>query len=348
MNAELPNLFLFSNGNAVVTADDWQLRRKEITDIIVDIEYGGMPPIPECTESEVLHTASVAALPGSHFITIRIITGPDKSFSFIMTLLVPPGDGPFPVVLNGDGCWKYGNDAVAAEIIRRGYIFAQFNRVEIAPDIYNSDRNSGIYLVYPDGKYGALSAWAWGYHRCIDVLEKMTLVDTSKIGIVGHSRGGKAVLLAGATDDRIAVTSPNNSGCGGAGSYKLQGPESETIADTMRAIPYWFNPDFNKYIGCEQDLPFDQHFLKALIAPRALLTTEALGDLWANPTGTWFTHVAGSQAFSFLNATDKIGIHFREGGHNHGFNDWCVFLDFMDWQLFGKTSAIDFNKNPFV
>ncbi|MEI6520903.1 MAG: hypothetical protein WCO98_12825 [bacterium] len=345
-NSELQNLFMFADGTPVITVDDWQRRRIEMRDIIVGIEYGGMPPVPECTEYEILHTASVAALSETRFMSIRVIT--DKSFSFIMTLLIPPGDGPFPVVLNGDGCWKYASDEVSAEIIRRGNIFAQFNRVEIAHDNYNSNRDSGIYSVYPEGNYGALSAWAWGYHRCVDVLEKMSFADSSKIGIVGHSRGGKAALLAGATDDRIAVTSPNNSGCGGAGSYKYQGPESETITNIMQAVPYWFNPDFKDYIGRENELPFDQHFLKALIAPRPLLTTEALDDLWANPTGTWQTHTAAKEAYKFLNAPKQIGIFFRKGGHNHGIDDWCVFLDFMDWQLYGKVLTINFNNNPFL
>jgi dienelactone hydrolase len=343
-----PDLFTFADGTPVITIDDWQRRRKEIRDIIVNIEYGGMPPTPEYTLYEELHTASVAALPDTRFMTVRVITGNKQQFSFIMTLLIPPGDGPFPVVLNGDGCWKYANDEVTAEIIRRGYIFAQFNRVEIAPDIYNSNRDTGIYPVYPEGNYGALSAWAWGYHRCVDVLGQMSFANSEQIGITGHSRGGKAVLLAGATDDRIAVASPNNSGCGGAGSYKYQGPESETITDIMRAIPYWFNPDLKDYIGREEDLPFDQHFLKAIIAPRALLTTEALGDLWANPTGTWVTHTAARKAYQFLNAEEKIGIFYREGGHCHGFEDWRIFLDFMDTQIKGINNKIDFNKNPFI
>jgi hypothetical protein len=346
INAELPDLFLFADGTPVITVDDWQQRRKEIRNIIVGIEYGGMPPVPECTEYEILHTASVVALPGTRFISVRVIT--DKSFSFIMTMLIPPGDGPFPVVLNGDGCWKYASDEVNAEIIRRGYIFAQFNRVEIVPDADSTERNTGLYQVYPEGNYGALSGWAWGYHRCVDVLEKMSIVDVAKIGIAGHSRGGKAVLLAGATDERITVTAPNNSGSGGAGSYIFQGPDSETINDNIRVFSYWFGPDLKAYLNRENELPFDQHFLKALITPRALLTTEALGDLWANPTGTWQTHLAAKQAYHFLNAPEQIGIFFREGGHNHGFDDWCVFLDFMDWQLFGKTPAIDFNKNPFT
>jgi hypothetical protein len=100
-------------------------------------------------------------------------------------------------------------------------------------------------------------------------------------------------------------------------------------------------------VGKENELPFDQHFLKALIAPRRLLTMEALGDLWANPTGTWQTHEVAREVYRFLGVEDRIGIRYREGGHRLGCGDWCAFLDFMEWQLCGKTCNVGFNAKPF-
>lgn len=277
----------------------------------------------------------------------RVLTGPDRPFSFLLYLFIPPGQGPFPVVLCGDACWRYMNDAVVTEVLRRGNILAQFNRVEIVPDIYRADRTSGLYRAYPEGCYGALSAWAWGYHRCIDALITMEVVDRARIAIVGHSRGGKTVLLAGATDERIALTCANDSGAGGAGCYRWPGPESEKLADLIRAVPYWLGPRMKEFVDKENELPFDQHFLKALVAPRSLLTVEALGDLWANPTGTWQTHLAAREVYRFLGAEDRIGIWFREGEHNHGEVDWKAFLDFMDWQLRGQKPAGRFDSCPF-
>ena len=344
---ELPSPFQFNNGKPVRTGKDWQRRRKEMRDSIVEIEYGGLPPVPETTRSEELHTTTVESLGGARFSTQRVIPGTDRPFSFLMTLLIPPGKGPFPVVLTGDACWRYATEAVAAETLGRGYILAQFNRVEIVPDAYHSNRTSGLYTVYPDAKFGALAAWAWGYHRCVDALAGMDFVDAAHIAIAGHSRGGKTTLLAGATDGRIALTCANNSGAGGAGCYRFQGPEAETLADLVRGIPYWFGPRFQEFAGKETELPFDQHFLKALVAPRALLTTEALGDIWANPTGTWQTHLAAREVYRFLDAGDRIGIWFREGLHDHGLADWCAFLDFAEWQFRGQPCTRRFDANPF-
>ena len=345
--AELPNPFKFDNGKPVRTNKDWQLRRKEMRDSVVEIEYGGLPPAPTTTRSEELHTTTVESLGNARFSTQRIVSGPDRPFSFLMTLLIPSGKGPFPVVLTGDACWRYATEAVAAEVIRRGYILAQFNRVEIVPDAYNSERTSGLYTVYPDARFGALAAWAWGYHRCVDALAAMDFVDAAQIAIVGHSRGGKTTLLAGATDERIALTCANDSGAGGAGCYRVQGPSAETLADLVRDIPYWFGPRFKEFAGKETQLPFDQHYLKALVAPRAFLTTEALDDIWANPTGTWQTHLAAREVYRFLGVEDRIGIWYRDGLHDHGFVDWCAFLDFADRQLRGQSNTRRFNVNPF-
>lgn len=343
----LVNPFRRADGSLVRTRAEWPAQRDAWRDLIVDLEYGGLPPTPARTQHEILHDTEVRGQPGVKFLTLRVVTGPERPFSFLLNVHIPPGPGPFPVLLNGDGCWRYANDAVIATVLGRGCILAHFNRCELAPDTGSAARSSGLYAVYPEGQFGALSAWAWGYHRCVDVLSTLRQVDAARIAIAGHSRGGKTVLLAGATDERIALTCANNSGGGGAGSFHCQGPGSETLADLLRVFPYWFGPRAQAYAQTIADLPFDQHCLKAAIAPRALLTTEALGDVWANPSGTWQTHCAARAVYRFLGAADRQGIWFREGGHDHGLADWTACLDFMGQLWQHRAPLTGLNVNPF-
>lgn len=128
-NAALPNPFLCAGGQQVRTLDDWRRRRRELLDLTMPLEYGGLPPTPPVTHLEELHTATVGLQGGARFMSCRVNTGPERPFSFLLTLLIPPGNGPFPVVLTGDACWRYETEEIIADVLRRKMIMAQFNRV---------------------------------------------------------------------------------------------------------------------------------------------------------------------------------------------------------------------------
>lgn len=313
-----PALRVADDGRPVTKLSQWLQRRTEIHRHCVPLAYGQWPETPRVTGCEVLHMATVRALDDARLWTCRVST--DGAHAFLLRLFAPTGAGPFPTLIHGDGCWHYATDAVLADLLRRGFALAQFNRVEIAPDMPTS----------PPQPVAALAAWAWGYHRALDALLQLELVDAARIGVVGHSRGGKAALLAGATDTRIALTSANNSGAGGAGCWRWRGPGAESLADITQAFPHWFGPQLAGWVGREDTLPFDQHFLKALVAPRALLTTEALDDLWANPAGTWRTHQAALGVYAWMGVPQRLAIRYRAGGHGHGPADWTTLLDFAE------------------
>lgn len=340
---ELPNPFVFDDGRPVRDGADWARRREEVLRAVLDYEYGALPPRPEKVAAEEL--AAAAAEDGSVRKSYRLTMGPEGRVAFVVDVAVPPGSGRRPAVIRGDGCWGPLAPEIVREVLRRGYVLLEFDRTRVAPD--GPDRSKGVYAAYPQCDGGALAAWAWAIHRCVDFLRTQPDVDPRKIAVTGHSRGGKAALLAGATDERIALTVPNNSGCGGAGCYRFQGPRSEDIAAITKRFPYWFGPRFKEFVGRVERLPFDQHSLKALVAPRALLTTEALGDAWANSEGTWHTHRAAAEVYRFLGAADRIAVVYRPGKHQHNADDWNVLLDFADVHLLGKKPARAFAAAMF-
>lgn len=337
--ALLPSALVDVDGHPVETTAQWTKRRLEIIDQLLPLVYGSMPHRPTRTTVELLHAAEVRRLPGVRLLSCRIAT--DLGIGLLLRVFLPRSDAAVPVVINGDGCWHYASDAVIASLMARGYGFAQFNRVELAPDV------SAVSAASSRGGSGAIAWWAWGFHRVVDALTQLEGIDATRLAVVGHSRGGKAALLAGATDERIAVTSANNSGAGGAGSFRILGPGAETLADITRAFGYWFSQGLSAFAGREQDLPFDQHMLKALVAPRGLLTTEALADHWANPWGTWQTHLAAQPVFDMLNAPTANTIHWRDGGHDHAPEDWECLLAFLDHRFRGAARPAELNRNPF-
>ncbi len=344
---QFPDLLSFQNGQPVENAGDWRRRRAELLEAILRIEYGPLPPAPAATEGLELYRHTIKRLEETPHVIYRLSIGGPAGVQFILDLFLPPGQGPFPVVLNGDACWRHISDEMMMHVLHRGNILATFNRTEIVSDNGQADHAGGLSRLHPGCEFAALAAWAWGYHRCVDFLSTLPCVDAARIAIAGHSRGGKTTLLAAATDERIALAGVNGSGCGGAASYRVQGPQCESLANILQQFPYWFSPKLHQYIGRESSLPFDQHCVAALVAPRALLLTEALGDLWANPLGAWHTYANAKRVFEFLGAEEKIGIAYRDGGHEHNAQDWATLLDFIDLHFHGKSPARRFDANPF-
>lgn len=333
---QLPDLFRMKDGRRVRTRADWPQRRAEILAEVLDVEYGPLPPPPAAFRAEKLHAHRVPRFGNARHAQYRLVVEGAHPARFLLSLMTPDGEGTFPVILTGDGCWKYVSDEITAEVLRRGYALAIFNRCELRPDPSP-----------PGAPFASLAVWAWGCHRCVDFLVGDPRVDAEKIVVTGHSRGGKTALLAGATDPRIALTAPNNSGCGGAGCLRWPGEKSERLASILQHFPEWFAPRLKDYVNRETEMPFDQHAVKALVAPRALLCTEARGDLWANPTGSWQSQRAAAEVWRFLGATPQLGAWYRDGAHAHTFDDWRALLDFADWRLRGLPPERDFGVNPF-
>lgn len=336
------DVFLMDNGTSVRNLADWGVRRQELRLALCQHMYGELPDTPSSqVQWKILHSGVVQTaargLQGATSITGRVSCDGALLPSFALQLWIPPSVGPHPVVLNGDACWNYATDEVKAMLLQRGYIFAQFDRTQLMADVPKKHQvnsavdplaETALHLV--SANYGALAVWAWGFHRCVDVLQQLDFVRGDQITVVGHSRGGKAALLAGALDERIAVTSANNSGAAGAGSIHHLGDGAESLTALAQAFPHWLGWACTQRILQGYVPSIDMHFLKALVAPRALLTTEAHGDFWANPQGTWQTHQLAKEVYQFLGCPEKVAAHYREGGHEHAIEDWRVLLDFAD------------------
>jgi aminoglycoside 6-adenylyltransferase len=340
---ELPDLLAWPDGRRVETAADWPVRARTWRDLLVDVGYGGLPPAPDVVALETRSEARVHRLPGAPrllALTVRArLRGGEAAFA--VRLLLPDAPAPVPAVAYGDGCWWQLDDATLARFAARGVALAVFDRTEVAPDGGRAEpggpppeRRGGLFDLVPGATFGALSAWAWAYQRAVDLLRDRPEIDPERIAVTGFSRGGKAALLAGATDERVALVHAHASGAGGAAPYRVLGEGAETL-DVARAFPTWFGPRLRDHLGRERELPFDQHALLAAVAPRALLLTCGVDDRWANPAGTVAAARAAGEAFRLLGAPDALRVALREGGHGHTPADWQLLLDTIAWRWQG-------------
>lgn len=354
---ELADPFKFNDGSPVKTPADWTKRRDEIKELLAEYEYGHLPPTPKQwtlddeDESMFVDPATGAItqyLSATYHhddrqmvLHFRVVTPKDARG---VPVVIQPSFGPLRRAVSKDDKQPAWPDP-AISIVKRGYAYVEFQTSDVAPDSRETARDGGVYKLFgKDIDCGALMAWAWGFHRAIDVVEDMGAIDAEKVIVTGHSRYGKAALVAGAFDDRIAVTAPSHSGCGGAAPYRFIYGKSEQLHNIVNNFPYWFQPKFSEFVDNVDRLPVDQHLLLAAVAPRALLSTEGTDDYWINPEGSQLTYMAAKEVYKFLAAENKISIHFREVGHIPNNGD---VLDFADHVLFDKPLDEQFGKLPY-
>jgi dienelactone hydrolase len=238
------------------------------------------------------------------------------------------------------------------EIVRRGYAVATFYCGDVQPD--RPGVREGMRALLADvgerdddaSQTATIMSWCWGIHRALDYLQNDPAIDGKRIAVVGHSRLGKTALLAGAFDDRVALTIANQAGCGGSGPSRHDDPRAESVARITKAFPHWFCGNFAKFGEDTSRLPFDQHSLVALCAPRPVLFTAAAEDLWANPSGQFEVLKAATTVYKLLGVggleadempdpdapliDSRLGYWIRGGEHAMTPADWKVYMDFAD------------------
>jgi endo-1,4-beta-xylanase len=124
----------------------------------------------------------------------------------------------------------------------------------------------------------------------------------------------------------------------------------ESLALMSRVRTYWFHPRLVPFAREVQKLPFDQHFLAALVAPRPLCAVESLEDEYTTPLCSQRSYQAARTVYAWLGASDKIGVCYRrKGGHAQGTEDWAALLDFTDTALLGKRpeTGSEFDRLPY-
>jgi hypothetical protein len=383
---EMPNPLVMLDGTPVKTRSEWFARRRpELKALFEHYTYGKAPAAPEKVSAR-LDRENKTFLDGKA--TLKEITlsyGPSGTPPIHLLLIVPnEGRRPAPVFL---GLNFYGNHAAvddphvaiptgwvpsrspgekdnkateggrgaqadtwaADAVVARGYALATFYCGDVAPD--HPGHEDGVHPLYPGFDWGTVAAWAWGLSRAADYLVTDPDIDRTRMAVVGHSRLGKAALLAGAFDDRFKVVIPHQAGCGG--SAPSRGKVGESVKQINDRFPHWFNAAFKTFNDRPDRLPFDQNGLVALVAPRTVLFTNAHDDTWANPEGQFQVLKAAEPAYTLLGAgglaADKmpetgklvdspLGYAIRDGKHSMTRADWAFFLDFADTQM-GRTAG---------
>jgi hypothetical protein len=256
-----------------------------------------------------------------------------------------------------------------ATAIQRGYAVATFYQGDLVPDEAKLAETALRKLDPPkDGKIAeaerdgaataTIAAWAWGFSQMLNALEKIPEIDARRVATVGHSRNGKTALLAAAFDERFAMAIPSQAGSGGTGPSRVAPefarpnangrPTAETVAVITKNFPHWFCQNFSAFAEDLDRLPFDQHCLIAMCAPRPVLVSNATEDLWANPSGQFDMLRGAVPVYQLFDEKplasetmpdvgqlmkSRLGYFIRPGKHAMTAVDWAAWFDYADQWL---------------
>lgn len=392
----LPDPLVLKNGEKVTTAEMWwKERRPEIVEDFDREIYGRVPARTPPVNWEVTSTTTETngTVP---VITKKLAGHVDNSsdtnisVDIQVTLSTPANaTGPVPVMMQfgfnfgafgrfrgtnapggtngfarggfGGGFGGNSGPTWQQQVLAKGWGYAVITPNSVQAD-NGAGLTSGIIGLMNKGQsrkpddWGALRAWAWGASRALDYFETDKAVDAKRVGLEGHSRYGKAALVAMAYDPRFAIAYISSSGEGGAKLHRRNW--GETVENVAGSGEYhWMAGNFIKYAGPLNwnDLPVDAHELIALCAPRPVFISGGAmqGDGWVDAKGMFLAAAAAGPVYTLLGKKDLGTTNFPPMGtalidgvvafrqHNGGHTDapnWPVFLEFAT-RYFETVSA---------
>lgn len=377
----LPDPLVCENGDRVTSIGQWEnTRRPELLDLFSKQMYGVTPTETIPVEYQIVDEQVNAIQGKATRKQIRFcFKKAEKEVEAILILYIPNAvKGKVPVFLSYNFMGNQSIDSDPDILVSPGLKFVKSADDETLTPGYQSDRwpvemiiDAGFGVatmcyhdIFPDKEewkdksvlalfsdyqqtkdrsdaWQALGGWAWGLSRIMDYLETDQRINSKQVALMGHSRQGKATLWAGAQDERFAIVISNNSGCGGAAISKRK--YGETFRIMTNSFPHWLCKAANQYADNEDKLPFDQHQLIALVAPRPVYIASAKEDRWADPKGEFLAGVHAGPVYELygykgLEAQEmpelnqpimnRIGYHIRPGKHDVTDIDWQNYILF--------------------
>jgi hypothetical protein len=149
----------------------------------------------------------------------------------------------------------------------------------------------------------------------VDALHDLDEIDATRIVVAGHSRNGKAALVAAAFDERIAAAVSSSSGVLGAIPARLCTDRhgGEGVELLTRHYPGWFLPRLRFFSGREHLLPTDAHELLACAAPRPVLVSVGVRDQVESTWAAERSVDAARAAFALLGGARRADAAVARG-----------------------------------
>ncbi len=262
-----------NDGSEVKSVEDWQRRRQEIRDRWHGI-MGPWPPLIEKPKIEYIKTER-----REEFTQHQVRVEMSSELMEPAILLVPDGKGPFPAAVvpyyepeTGAGLGKELRD-FGYQLTKRGFVTLSIGGREPRRSLQG------------ESSIQRLSFEAYAAANCHTALASLPTVDAQRIGIVGHSYGGKRAMFASCLYDKFACAAWSDGGIvfdekrGNVNYWEpwYLGYDTGLQQQRKAGIPNENNPRTGSYKQLVE-AGLDLHELHALMAPRPFLVSGGAED----------------------------------------------------------------------
>ncbi len=317
---------LFDDGSPVRTPADWMRRRGEL----LTYWHGQMGAWPPLIERPRLEYVSKEKRENVTQHRVRIETAPGRVVDDAY-LLVPDGPGPFPAVVvvfyeadTGIGKGKGPFRDFAIQLARRGFVALSIG----------GDPNT-YYPARETCRIQPLSFHAYEAANCYQLLTSLSFVDRSRIGITGHSYGGKWAMFAACLFDRFAAGAWSDPGIvfdearSNVNYWEpwYLGFEPGKAEQRGRGIPNDKNPRTGPYKRM-MDEKRDLHELHALMAPRPFLASGGAED----PVERWQALNHSVAVNRLIGVENRVALTTRPK-HDPSEESNAALYTFFEWSL---------------
>lgn len=352
----------------------WEQRRNEIKAAVEQYEIGPKPDCSDCTIT-ANYVPPAAGVEGARGTLTVVVTRNGKSLTLTSNVYVPTGlgNGPFaaliPMTNRPRASGANPGSLPLALITGRPIVTIDFVHNNVTQYGGPGDHTlDPFYQLYPElcagtcattSNSGQYAAWSWGVSRLIDGIEIASRqavdplpVELTRVAATGCSYAGKMALFAGAFDERIALTIPQESGGGGAPAWRItRAIEAYGASEDIQRTNYnWFAGQMRQFQADNgYKLPTDHHELMAMVAPRALLVTGNTDFYWLSNRSNYITSRATQRVYDTFGIGERFGFYI-DGGHNH-----CAIPDtqapavaaFLDKFLLGVDADTQVRVHPY-
>lgn len=292
----------FADGREVRTPDEWQARRKEILTTWHGM-LGAWPPLVEKPKLKINSTERLEHHT-RHAVDIESMPNGRMQHGY---LLVPHGEGPFPaaVVVFYDPETSAG---IGKEMHGFGYQLANRGYV-----VLTIGTPSGRH--WPDEKTATiqpLTMLAYAAANCHTALAQLPYVDPERIGVLGHSYGGKWAMFASCLYDKFACAAWSDGGIvfnekrGNVNYWEPWYLGHELGVKRKEGMVSESSPRTGAYKTLIER-GFDLHELHALMAPRPFLVSGGGED----PPAQWRALNHTVAVNNLLGAKDRVAMTNR-------------------------------------